>query len=186
MVRVWGKITKEGERGCWEHWNLCSGRQRRLSKKGAEHRPAGAEVGGRTCVWGSLRRGQGPPGRREQGGQGGPWRTVGSDGTESCGPCKGLGFASHTSGPCGASGRWSLRLTLTFLVFLYLFLAVLDLLFSAAEGGSVLLSRSSGSRAFRLLWLRCVGSDCSSRTLGHRLNSCAARAYLLQAMRGLP
>lgn len=71
MVRVWGKITKEGERGCWEHWNLCSGRQRRLSKKGAEHRPAGAEVGGRTCVWGSLRRGQGPPGRREQGGQGG-------------------------------------------------------------------------------------------------------------------
>ena len=34
MVPVCGKITKEGERGCWERWNLCTGRQRGCLRRG--------------------------------------------------------------------------------------------------------------------------------------------------------
>lgn len=138
--------------------------QRRLSKKGAEHRPAGAEGEDDVRLGSLLRRGQGPP-TEGAGQQGVPAHGGVADGTAAPRPCRALGFASHTSGPCAASSD--------IFNFSYLFLALVDLLFSAAEGGSLLLSRSSGSRALRLPWLQCV-VVIAVPDLGHRPNSCAA------------
>ena len=92
----------------------------------------------------------------------------------ACGPCRGLGFTSHTRGSRGASGRWLLQLPLTFCLILFGFgcagSSLPHGLFPVAEGGSVRLSRSPGSGAFRLPWFQVPGSSTGSVAEAHGLS----------------